>query len=555
MQETKPIVLSGPGSPLVQLDPLELTRSRMFVCSNSGSGKSHAVRLLLEQAGQQLPVIIIDPEGEWATIRTHVPAVLIGNMARGADAPADHRIAGELALRLLKMNCSAVLDLSDLERGDQQSFVRCFIEGLFAAPPELWSPRLIVIDEAHRFAPEGSGEDKCRAAVIRLMDSGRKRGFGGIIITQRWAKAAKSMIAECNSVLIGRLAGDADLRRAAELAGLEPRQRKVFSKLTPGEFMAVGPAFLHEDVVRFRTDPKTVTVHPKPGTQIFVPPTVKLKQLAAQLGDLQVPSEPGSEPAEHEPTSGISSLVLADLRRENAELRERAEQAEQKSKSDRHRLGKMLMLLHMATADAESVMSDGDGEPVEPGESASEVAAEAEDDGDGEDETTPASSSPSSLAKLTGAPRRLLVALAQAGGKPVSRRRAALLSQMSIHSSTWRGALAALRRDGLMATTTTASQDLVATPKGIKAAGPVTQMPKGAALVGYWRTRLGKGAPRSVFDVLVDAKEPLLRAEVATRAGISETSSTWRGALAKLRGLSLIDDIEKTKLALAKELR
>jgi hypothetical protein len=576
MQTFKPIILSAPEDPPVQLDPLRIVSDRLFACSNSGGGKSHATRLLIEQAGQQMPVLVFDLEGEWSSVRAAIPGMaLIGSMARGADAPADPRLAADLALRLLKLNCSAVIDLSELARDKQALFARIFIETMLDAPPELINPgrpRLIVIDEAHRLVPEDKGEAESRAAVIRLMDSGRKRGLGVVLVTQRFAKVAKSAIGECNALLIGRFASDVDQRRAAEIAGIPARQRGIFGDFEEGEFMASGLAFGNKGkTIRFRTNPTTVTVHPKIGMQVFTPPPAVGTKLAAKFKDLRIvepeaETEPGeaSGPARPREINEYAKLEdeVAELRGkldksqlDLVETRERAELAEQTAKSDRHRLGKMLMLLHMATADAESIMSDGDGEPVEPGESASEVVAEAEDDGDGEDETTPASSTLSSPAKLTGAPRRLLVALAQAGGKPVTRRRAALLSQMSIHSSTWRGALAALRRDGFMRTTTTPGQDLVATPEGLKAAGPVTQMPKGAALVGYWRTRLGKGAPRAVFDVLVDAKEPLLRAEVATRAGISETSSTWRGALAKLRGLSLIDDIDKTKLALAKELR
>ncbi len=219
VQTFKPLLLSAPGAePVVQLDPLKVVNDRLFVCSNSGGGKSHATRLLIEQAGQQMPVFVIDPEGEWSSVRAAIPGMaLVGSLDGGAEAPADPRLARDLALRLLTLNCGAVLDLSDLKRDDQAAFVRLFLEGLLAAPAELCNqgrPRLVVIDEAHRFAPEDKGEAESRAAVIELMDSGRKRGLGGVLVTQRFAKVAKSAIGEANTLLIGRFAQDVDQRRA-----------------------------------------------------------------------------------------------------------------------------------------------------------------------------------------------------------------------------------------------------------------------------------------------------------------------------------------------------
>jgi hypothetical protein len=585
MQTFKPIILTAPGVlPEVAIDPLRVVTDRLFVCSNSGGGKSHATRLLIEQAGQQMPVLVIDPEGEWSSVRAGIHGMAwIGSMSRGADAPADPRLAGELVVRLLTLNCSAVLDVSDLARDEQARFVRIFLEALLNASPELLNPgrpRLVVIDEAHRFAPEDKGEAESRAAVIQLMDSGRKRGLGVVLVTQRFAKVAKSAIGECNALLIGRFASDVDQRRAADIAGFPARERGLFGEFEEGEFMASGMAFGNKGKsIRFRTNATTLTQHPKIGMQVFTPTPRTQKAVAAKFKDLRI-VEPEDEtelgevtgPARTRPINEYAKLEdeVAELRgkldksqSDLAETRERTVAAQRSAARDRLALTKLIRLVRGTSNAAEVIVSDHDLAQDEDPEVEPEVESEApeadvddvaeEPDAEEPEPARAKRGKSSSSERPSGAAGRLLTTLAQAGGRPVTRRRAALLSKTTVHSSTWRTANATLTRLGYMGKS---GNDLVATTAGLKAAGPVAPMPKGSALVPYWRSKLGKTAGRAVFDVLVNAKVPLLRAEVARLAGTVETSSTWRTAIAKLRGLSLVDDVENnTKLVLAKELR
>ena len=58
--------LSG-GEP-AKLDIEELLATRLLVQGNSGSGKSHLLRRLLEQSAQWVQQVIIDPEGDFVTL-------------------------------------------------------------------------------------------------------------------------------------------------------------------------------------------------------------------------------------------------------------------------------------------------------------------------------------------------------------------------------------------------------------------------------------------------------------------------------------------------------
>src|SRR2546423_2092725 len=116
----------------------------------------------------------------------------------------------------------------------------------------------------HPDPERGSGEAESTDAVISLMSQGRKRGYAGIIATQRLSKLHKDAAAEANNVIIGRTWLDADQARAGDALGLSKSDRLKLRDLEQGEFHAFGPAFRRPGVVHFRSD-RVRTTHPRPG--------------------------------------------------------------------------------------------------------------------------------------------------------------------------------------------------------------------------------------------------------------------------------------------------
>ena len=55
------------GAP-VQIDVEELLATRLLVQGNSGSGKSHLLRRLLEESAGVVQQVVIDPEGDFVTL-------------------------------------------------------------------------------------------------------------------------------------------------------------------------------------------------------------------------------------------------------------------------------------------------------------------------------------------------------------------------------------------------------------------------------------------------------------------------------------------------------
>ena len=261
------------GSPAA-LDLEVLLATRLLVQGNSGSGKSHLLRRLLEQSAPWVQQAVIDPEGDFVTL-----AERFGHLVIDAEAHSEQglQLAGERA-RIHRV--STVLNLEGVDQEAQLRRAAAFLGGLFEVERDHWYPMLVVVDEAQLFAPAVGGEvpDEARklalGAMTNLMCRGRKRGLAGIIATQRLAKLAKNVAAEASNFLMGRTFLDIDMARAADLLGMERRQAEAFRDLERGHFMGLGPAIsrrpLSLRIGATETQPRnaTPTLLPLPGTAL-----------------------------------------------------------------------------------------------------------------------------------------------------------------------------------------------------------------------------------------------------------------------------------------------
>ncbi|HEY5818190.1 MAG TPA: ATP-binding protein [Mesorhizobium sp.] len=228
------------GKPAV-LDLEELLATRLLVQGNSGSGKSHLLRRLLEQSAPWVQQCVIDPEGDFVTLADKFGHVVV-------DAQRTEAELTRIAARIRQHRVSAVLNLEGLDVEQQMRAAAAFLGGLFDAERDNWYPVLVVVDEAQLFAPAAAGEvsDEARkvslGAMTNLMCRGRKRGLAGVIATQRLAKLAKNVAAEASNFLMGHTFLDIDMARAADLLGMDRRQSEMFRDLARGHFVALGPA-------------------------------------------------------------------------------------------------------------------------------------------------------------------------------------------------------------------------------------------------------------------------------------------------------------------------
>src|ERR1700732_4027946 len=241
------------GAPAV-LDLEELLATRLLVQGNSGSGKSHLLRRLLEQSAPWVQQTIIDPEGDFVALADRFGHLLI-------DAE-DHTERGlQLARERARIHrVSTVLNLEGLDAQNEMC--------LRTAPPVAGE----VSDEARKLS---------LGAMTNLMCRGRKRGLAGVIATQRLAKLAKNVAAEASNFLMGRTFLDIDMARAADLLGRERRQADAFRDLERGQFMALGPA-LSRRPLELRIGP--TDTHPRNATPRLMPlPSTTLEDVRARI--------------------------------------------------------------------------------------------------------------------------------------------------------------------------------------------------------------------------------------------------------------------------------
>lgn len=292
----------------ITIDIEELLATRLLVQGNSGSGKSHLLRRILEESASIVQQVVIDPEGDFVTLADVFGHIVVDGAAYSAAELT------RLAARIREHRASVVLALDGLEIEAQMRCAALFLSALFDAPREQWFPALVVVDEAQMFAPAVAGEvsDEARrlslAAMTNLMCRGRKRGLAGIVATQRLAKLAKNVAAEASNFLMGRTFLDIDMARAADLLGMERRQAEQIRDLARGQFLGLGPAISRRPVaVRIgsvRTGARVMT------QKLAPPPNASPDELHALLhANLHLEEASAYEPPPPPPSPGAEELI------------------------------------------------------------------------------------------------------------------------------------------------------------------------------------------------------------------------------------------------------
>lgn len=533
------------GKP-VSIDVDRLVESRLLLQANSGGGKSWALRRLLEQTHGKVQHLVLDIEGEFHTLRESFDYVLAAKT--GGDTLADVRSAPLLARRLLELGVSAILDLYELRAPDRVRFVRLFLEALIDAPRELWHPALVVVDEAHHFCPQ-NGSAESASAVIDLMTRGRKRGFCGVLATQRLSKLHKDAAAETNCKLIGRASLDVDLRRAAEELGLTSREDLARIRSLPaGRFFAFGPG-LSQQVVELQVG-GVQTTHPRAGrgTVPTPPAREKVQKVLAQLADL--PKQADEE---------LRNLTQAKSRVADLERQLRAKPAPAAPPAPKVERVEVPVLKDGQMKRVEALAAKAEAVVTAFGAAARELAVAA-----GKASTprpAPAANgchrpggSGTPPAELCGQRRRGNGAAAS-GDVQIGKCERAILAVLAQHldgcevgkltllsgyrfSGGFRNSLSALRTAGLIEGDNGGVLRL--TQAGHLAAADVPPLPAGTALVEHWRGHAAFGAcERAVFDVLLATPNGMSGPDAA-RVANYEFSGGFRNALSNLRTAGVI---------------
>lgn len=490
------------------IDLPTLIDTRLLVQANSGGGKSWLLRRLLEQSHGKVQQIIIDLEGEFSTLREKYDYILA---TKEGDTAAEPRSAALLAKRLLELHVSAIIDLYELSHQERKHFVRLFLTAMINAPKGLWHPCLVIIDEAHVFAPQ-AGQSEAMESVIDLATRGRKRGYCAVLATQRLSKLHKDAVAEMNNKLIGRTGLDIDRKRAAEELGFTTKEDAIsLRNLAPGEFYAFGPA-MSETVEKITVGP-VETSHPKAGARIITqvtPPTAKIRKIIAKLADL--PKEAQQE-----------TYDIESLKAENTTLKRRINQLEKQPSVTEPKI---------------VTIEKPNANHLEALRLIHSIAAKELSGGDIRSATLPVSDTPADKKPIVGGAMRMLQVLASRYPMTFTKSQLALLANLSPKSGTYGTYLSLLRSQGLIEV----GAEVSITEQGMNRVG--TEKPKPMnqqEVLDMWRGNLSGGA-RRIFDVLVEVyPHQIAKVELGERTEMSPGSGTFGTYLSMLRRNGLVE--------------
>ncbi|MCK5631094.1 ATP-binding protein [Candidatus Bathyarchaeota archaeon] len=168
----------------------------------------------------------------------------------GTSEPRIEEIAG--------VNQISVIGMSGVKERIQQFLVTNILQRIFEArKQERIPPVIVIIEEAHRFAP--SGENSPSTAAIRtLATEGRKFGICLVVVTQRPNRLDSTVLSQCVTNIVMKVKNPSDLnsiKLSAEnitddLIDLLPRFEK-------GEAVVMGEAFPISIRFRVRSERKT----------------------------------------------------------------------------------------------------------------------------------------------------------------------------------------------------------------------------------------------------------------------------------------------------------
>lgn len=560
------------------IDLDEIIKSRALFQANSGGGKSYLLRKFLEQSHGKVQQIIIDPEGEFPTLREKYEYILVGK--DGADIQIDTRYASLLAKKLMETGANAILDLYEMSTFERIRFVKVFLDALVNLPKSLWHKCIVVIDEIHVFAPESSkGRSESLESVAGLASRGRKRGYALVGATQKLSKFHKDVAAELNTKFTGRCVLDIDQKRAAAELGLKDHTELRKLKY---EFYAFGPAISGE-VIKVKAY-KAETTHEDIGTAKEYKVANKSKIDSILSNFVELPKEAENQlknEADLRKKINEQSIELAQLKRnkpaQDPGLLQRYHD-EGYSKGTQNATREYAKKIKELEFYIKKLQTAFEGISVNANTYAKMKCIKEEKSDNGEfkggmfndgkkllhhtnfPKVTIKQSYPttgkevnvtkyasqefnksinnmiSEDLKLGRCERSIIETLAKFG-KPCSKAKIGIFSGYSFTSGGFSNALSKLKTYGLIEYD---SGDVTLTEAGLIEVGTIEPFPTDKdEVIRFWINKVGRCAGK-ILDYLSSVNEAT-KEEVGEQTGYSSTSGGFSNAISKLRTLSLID--------------
>lgn len=567
----------------IELDPVEIAINGNAILGIKESGKSYLGTELGEIFFEaEIPFIAFDPIGIWHNMRypgrgKGFPVVVAGGLH--GDIPLTPANAPAIVEAAMQKGVSLVLDLfhPELSKADWRKIVRdCAL--LLLHKNSGHGLRHIFIEEAAEFVPQKVMDGQVYDAVERVIRMGGNSRLGCTLISPRSQEVNKAVLELCENMFLFRQRGKnalENLKKWLDVAGAEGKDvMRTLPSMPRGECWAwLGGS---DTPVHVRV-PEKRSFHPdRRAMQGDVEiPRGKAVNVSKFVGALQAELPKIEEEAKaNDPKllkkeiARLQTLVAGaapewpDQReavsRLHAEGREYRARIEGLERVVRLAEGRMLSLAEDLASVLQGTVSGREGRPEEPAaerRTASPpdaVEARRAPAAAREPHSPPPAPTPPMDGELQPPKGRALQVLSTlhefmeqhpaARQKGVKEKTWAFLTDTKRDSSTWRGYKAALRgffaQNGDRVTLTDAGEALFPKNQGGNRAAVET----GEYLVRQFIARMKPAGAATILEKLLESwPESMTRAQLAAAADAPMGSSTFRGYLAPLNNLELIE--------------
>lgn len=204
-----------------------------------GSGKSNTAGVIFEELLEHnYPLSIVDIEGEYFGLKEKYEVLVVGT-GEGVEIEIDANCAAEIAQVSIEQNVPIVLDLSGFLSEERTELLKVYLSALWNLAGRLRKPYMLGIEEAHEFIPQGV-KNELKEMIARIALRGRKRGLGGIFVSQRSAKVDKDVLSQAGMLLLHRVVHEVDMRVYSELLPWRKSEvKEIINSLDTGDCMYV----------------------------------------------------------------------------------------------------------------------------------------------------------------------------------------------------------------------------------------------------------------------------------------------------------------------------
>lgn len=542
--------------------PFEALDGKVGVLGITGSGKTFTAIGLVEQLlelGRQ--VIVVDPTGAYHGLRTAFPIIIFGGL--NGDVRISEADGEAIARVIVDRNMSAIVDVSLLlkeSHGAARRFMAGFVAALKNSPARA---RYVVMDEADEFMPEnvGGGDARLFGDLKWIVRRGRIDGWRMLMVTQRPQDIAKSVLTQCETLVIHKLTAPQDRKAIEEWvkgnaeAGQAKEVLGSLARLDTGEAWIWSPR--HDLLVRAQLPAnRSADTSRTPDADAEAVPLVKLEageiaEIRATLSLVTAPASTGKSLIGPEMAELLALRVERDeWRIERAEGQRQLDMLIEENRAIRDVAIRFAADLRRIRPAFDEIPAQGGGGP-EVDEGQTEGARATIASASPPRVTAPAPAAGTATGKAGGGnaspaalpPRRVRILDAIAWGcdhfrrSSIDRDIVAWLADTSPRSSSYANDLGALRSAGLIDYPSPGT--LALTANGVEIAA---KPPAATTRADLWAAIAAKLSPRQVriVDVLFDVG-PVDRVTLAERAGTTSTSSSFANDLGRLRTLGLID--------------